>query len=1474
MATRTPIPPDAGADTYASAAGGPPAANPYAAASAQHKAAPHKSKGARFLRMAAALLALLVLAVVLAGVGVWVWSGRSTSLATTVAQAARYLPADQTLETRDVTGSLRGGGTIGWLRWSNPTMAVEVDSARIGWSLAPLLQRSVKLGEVHADRVRIASTPDPDAPRPEPLQELVLPVSIDLPFQIDLIEWAGPPPVEARALSGRYRYDRVQHSLKVDGVDLAQGHYRLDATLQALAPMALQAQLDGQVRTETPGSDQPLELSAHATVNGTLATEAARLQVLAQLRPPGTDTGTVIGNGTGTGTANGALGEQGRAQAVAEAVAGQAAARTSAKTAKAAKPAQPADSGNAPAELPANTMQADVQASVAPWAAQPLLQASADLRALNLAALWPQAPTTALQGSVQAGPQGQGWQLAAQLQNSAAGPWDQGQLPVSGLDAQADYDGEQWRIPQAEVRVGNGRITAQGAYTVASGAVEGSAQVQALNPAALHTQLDAAPVNGQLSAQMDGGAVRFNADLRASGRAAPVRTAKAGKAGKTGKTTSAPLRIESVRANGLWNAPLLTLQQLDVDALQAQLRGQKIEVTLDDALAVSGNVALTVPGATASTQSQLGQADGNGELKLNIASAERVQDWLQSLPGMGTALQGTDLQGQARLDARWRGGLRSLQQQLQSAGGGTGAAAPKPVRGDTPFTLQATLTAPRMDIALPPPKDSVAATRIQLSRVNAELSGSLAQARLSLDGQAQLGERRAALSTQASGGLASGGAAAQWRATVAALQLQLQDPAYPGTWAVKLQRPLDLTVRLPAQGQAGSTVVQTGAGQARISGPVPGTVAVDWQPLRMVQSPAGAVQLQSKGELTGLPMAWADAFTAPGQDSPLAAIGMSGNLVFNGRWDVDAGESLRASAVLERASGDLRLLTGEAATVTTVRSSGSQPKAASTSSASAPVSGTAAGVRQARLELNAEGNQVRARLQWDSERAGQAEANASSTLTPQDSGWTWTPDTPLSARLRARLPDVGVWSALAPPGWRIHGTLDADATLSGTLNDPQWQGTLGADRVTVQSLLDGVDLKDGRLRAVLRGNQLDITELSLQGGQGSQARIAGYSGNLTPPPQNGGSLQGSGTLRWGLEGTGTAAGGNAGAAGNAGNAGNSGIALDFTAQLRSLQVLVRADRQASVSGTLRAGLQDGQITLRGDLTVDRATIILPEASAPKLGDDVVVRSAAIDQANAAKAQKAGKSAARAQTTRVPDIAVTLNLGRDFALQGFGITTRLEGELQVRGSSVASAPPRITGEVRTVQGRYRAWGQALNVETGIARFNGPYNNPSLDILAVRPNIAVRAGVKVTGSAQAPRVRLYSDPVLPDAEILSWVVVGRSTAGGGAEAALLQQAALALLGGQGGGTGSIAERLGVDEIGFKGPSNGNGSKEDAGGAAITLGKRLSSNLYVTYEQSLSGAMGAIYIFYDLTKRLTLRGQTGSQSAVDIIYTVDKD
>ena len=52
--------------------------------------------------------------------------------------------------------------------------------------------------------------------------------------------------------------------------------------------------------------------------------------------------------------------------------------------------------------------------------------------------------------------------------------------------------------------------------------------------------------------------------------------------------------------------------------------------------------------------------------------------------------------------------------------------------------------------------------------------------------------------------------------------------------------------------------------------------------------------------------------------------------------------------------------------------------------------------------------------------------------------------------------------------------------------------------------------------------------------------------------------------------------------------------------------------------------------------------------------------------------------------------------------------------------------------------------------------------------------------MTGTALAPRIRLYADPDMPDADKLAWLVLGRSPAAGGAESAVLQQAALVLLG----------------------------------------------------------------------------------------------
>ena len=96
---------------------------------------------------------------------------------------------------------------------------------------------------------------------------------------------------------------------------------------------------------------------------------------------------------------------------------------------------------------------------------------------------------------------------------------------------------------------------------------------------------------------------------------------------------------------------------------------------------------------------------------------------------------------------------------------------------------------------------------------------------------------------------------------------------------------------------------------------------------------------------------------------------------------------------------------------------------------------------------------------------------------------------------------------------------------------------------------------------------------------------------------------------------------------------------------------------------------------------------------------------------------------------------------------------------------------------------------------------------------------------------------------------------------------------MLGGNGKGlSGGLAEALGLDELSFRGAaSNADGSTS---AAAVMLGKRLSRNFYVAYERSVSGTLGTVSFFYDLSKRFTLRAQTGEQSAIDLIFTVPYD
>ncbi len=1401
------------------------------------KASSSAPRRRRWLRALGWTIAAALLALALAlGSLLW-WIGRDDSLNQTLQRVAGWLPADQSLVAKEVTGSVKNGGRIGWLQWQSPTMKVEVREAQIGWQFRPLLlSRTLKLGEIHIAELRIASTPDPDQPASEPLQSLTLPVKIELPFRIDQIIWQGPPEAVVQDLRGRYEYTGTDHELKVSSLRFAQGAYQAQLKLQGAAPMALQAEATGDVQVPNPldkSADalNTIAVQAKVTAEGTLATEAARLAIKANASAEASTPGPVT----------------------------QDPQATEPKREKSGRPSEAAT-----AEV--GTMQADVEASIMPWRSQPLMAAKARLHNLDVSAFWPQGPRTLLTGQLQAGPdetmptaadlEAQPWNLNTRFSNALPGPWDKQRLPVTELTARIDFDGQQWQVDDSRIQIGKGHIALGGQFTPSTRLFEGLATVEQLNPADLYSTLEASPLQGRISAKA------VQADVDSSDPAVSKIVFDASLQAAGGKRDSRALRIQTLAASGQWQAPLLQLEKLQLQALQASVDARSVEFNTETQQA-KAQLKAVAPGAQLSIEGQMGPASGAVQSQLQLGSMSTLTQWLRKLPGVKDPLSGAQLDGSADLQLALKGGWENLLKRMSAAHG-----AAIPASG---LQIQAKLRAEKIRYL---PAGTAAEQSAVLPALALSIDGSPENARVGLTAQAQQAGKSIQLDTTLQAGLTGGKAMAplDWQASLDKLQAQFTpDKNKPGPWVMQLQPGAPVQIQ---QRTSGSTVLSTAyqfsAGKLQItppklslrrtsSEPLP-PAQLTWEASSVTRAGSGQWGVRSAGQALGIPLAWVDAFSLGDDDPPLEAAGISGDLSFNARWNLDTlGKDLKADLTVERAAGDLRLAVDDGSSTTVIQTTGpTATRAGGTRTRQIGGAGMRSRIKDMRLNVQAQGSQVNAKLLWDSERAGKLNADLRTQLSYQQDGWTLPATAPLSGQLHANMPDMGLWSLFAPPGWRIQGSLAADASISGTLQDPKWQGDIKADGLNIVSLLDGVDLRDGILRAKLQGTRLDITELRLKGGKGSQARILGYSGNLTRAPEDGGQLTGSGYAQFTPSGTGA----------------ESGLSMNLQAKASKLQVLVRADRQVSVSGDLQARLEQGQFTLRGDLTVDRASIILPEESAPSLDKDVVVRSAASRKAEEEERrrseQQARKEQARATPRKVPDILVKLDMGRDFALQGFGITTRLLGQLEVRGASYIGGPPSVTGEIRTEQGRYRAWGQSLNVETGLIRFNGPYNNPSLDILALRPNIAVKAGVQVLGTASAPRVLLYSDPALPDAEKLSWVVMGRDPASGGASSALLQQAAMALLAGGNSSSGKIAGSLGLDEVGFKGGGDGT----DAAGAALTMGKRISDKLYLTYEQSLSGAMGIIYIFYDLSRSVTLRAQTGMTSAMDIVYTVRKD
>jgi translocation and assembly module TamB len=494
---------------------------------------------------------------------------------------------------------------------------------------------------------------------------------------------------------------------------------------------------------------------------------------------------------------------------------------------------------------------------------------------------------------------------------------------------------------------------------------------------------------------------------------------------------------------------------------------------------------------------------------------------------------------------------------------------------------------------------------------------------------------------------------------------------------------------------------------------------------------------------------------------------------------------------------------------------------------------------------------------------GQVEANFRSTVSRTAHGWSMAANAPLSgsAKLQTkdiqwlgRLMSLGSSGSSSTSGVALLGELEAEAEFAGTREHPTYSAQIKGKELQVSLAELGVILPNGILDASIEKTELKVNKLQFsqtikapQVNQRRQDQLIDFS--------------------------------KLGLLNETGYAEASGV-ID----LRTGQGSIKAHWQRfpflqTEEGWLVA-TGDAQLTegekswnLTGQLLADAAYFSVPKQAPPKLSNDVVVIKKN-DKRTVASVEKA--------TGLQSSVDFNIKTGNNFVFVGRGLNTRLSGDIRIRIQN--DGPVLATGLIQTTGGTYEGYGQQLAIERGILNFQGPLDNPTLNVRALRKNLPVEAGVEVVGTVAKPEVRLISEPNVPDQDKLSWMILGHgSDQMGGSEAGLLMTAASAILGGDSDSNipREIARTFGLDDISVSTSSSspesqlpsqtvaGSISNSMSTDQVFTVGKHITPDLVFSVERSLTDATNGVKLTWKLTRRFSVIGRAGNDTSMDGQY-----
>ncbi len=411
---------------------------------------------------------------------------------------------------------------------------------------------------------------------------------------------------------------------------------------------------------------------------------------------------------------------------------------------------------------------------------------------------------------------------------------------------------------------------------------------------------------------------------------------------------------------------------------------------------------------------------------------------------------------------------------------------------------------------------------------------------------------------------------------------------------------------------------------------------------------------------------------------------------------------------------------------------------------------------------------------------------------------------------------ASMFDSLLSQGETAKGTIYGDITIGGTLAEPVLYGSTGVDALVIDSTKLPFEMLPSNFKLAFNGNTSTL-----------DGTLKTRKGAMT--------LQGDADWKMLAQG-------------------HARVAAKGVKMRVTMPPAVQFDLTTDVHCQASAE----KIVLDGSIDVPWARVKMYElpASAVDVSDDTV----RLDRPMAV---------AEEHSESIPiESNLFINIGDDVRVDAMGLKASINGKLHVVQVNNRMG---LNGQINVPRGQFKAYGQDLIVRRGEFLFAGSPDNPFIQLEAIRnPEKTaddVIAGIRVTGTADAPQVSVFSDPAKSDNEALSYLIRGEGLDPAGEDDNSMITSALINLGLSQGNRvlESLGDAVGISGLGVDTEGAGDSSK-------VAVSGYILPGLKVKYAVGLFDSLATITLRYRVIPRLYVEAASGVDQALDVLYSFE--